>query len=249
MDPEKGVVVNAVNLDWKNLPLARMLMERYQLPIYIANDSQVAALAEFTFGISESGGNIFLIKLGRGVGAGIVIDGHLYYGDEFGAGEIGHVVVDPHGERCRCGNYGCLETKVSSRALVTRAQLNYENDPKSIVHRLVSTPEEINTGILLQAYNEGDHHIESLISTAGQTIGKALAYAVSTLNINTIVISGSLSRFGDGIRHPIEVSIQNSTLPAIARKTRVVLSELGEDIVILGAASMLLNYELGVVGE
>jgi len=247
MDPENGVVLNAVNLDWKDLPLAEILTEKYHLPIYIANDSQVAALAEFTFGSAESVESLFLIKLGRGVGSGIVIKRNLYYGDEFGAGEIGHVVENPNGDRCRCGNFGCLETLVSSRALKKRAWLLIQNDPDSIIHSLVASPEEITTGVLWQAYQKEDQIIKTLIAETGETIGKALAHTVATLNINTVVVSGSLSRFGEGIRKPIETGIRNAILPAIAQKTKVVLSSLGEEIVILGAASLLLNYELGVV--
>lgn len=247
MNPEKGVVIDAVNLDWKDLPLAEILAEKYHLPIYIANDSQAAALAEFTFGSTGNGTNLFLIKMGRGIGSGIVIKGHLYYGDDYGAGEIGHVVVTPDGERCRCGNYGCLETMVSSQALAKRAWSVTQNDPDSIIHTLISSSDEINTGVLLQAYREGDNSIKSLITETGEIVGKALAHTVATLNINTVVVAGSLSRFGDGIRKPIEESIRKAILPAIAQRTKVVLSNLGEEIVILGAASQLLNYELGVV--
>jgi glucokinase-like ROK family protein len=247
MNPEEGVVLNAVNLDWKDLPLAEILKERYHFPIYIANDSQVAALAEFTFGTGEIRESLFLIKLGRGIGSGIVIKGNLYYGDEFGAGEIGHVVVNPNGDPCRCGNFGCLETLVSSRALNRQARMLIQNAPDSIIHSLITSPEEINTDLLWQAYQKGDLLITNLIAQAGETIGKALAHTVATLNINTVVVSGSLSRFGEGIRNPIEMGIRNAVLPAIAQKTKVELSNLDEEIVILGAASLLLKNELGVV--
>jgi glucokinase-like ROK family protein len=246
MNPEKGIVINAVNLDWKDLPLAETLIERYHLPVYIANDSQVAALAEFTFGDTANGENLFLIKLGRGIGSGIVIKGSLYYGDEFGAGEIGHVVVEPDGERCRCGNHGCLETLVSTQAIKKRAGLIVLENQDGILSKLISSPDEITTEVLLQAYQKGDNQVEALINWTGETIGEALAHTVATLNINTVVVSGSLARFGGGIRNPIEESIRKALFPAIAQKTKIVISKLGADIVILGAASLLLNYELGV---
>jgi len=117
-----GVVVNAVNLDWQDLPLADLLRDRYQLPVYVLNDSQAAAMGEYTYGnnqLSES--NLIVINARHGIGAGIVINGHLFYGDGGAAGEIGHVVVVPEGGLpCRCGNFGCLETVASAQALVKR---------------------------------------------------------------------------------------------------------------------------------
>jgi hypothetical protein len=100
MDTERGIVRNAVNLDWVDLELGRLLEERYNLPVYIANDCQVAALAEFTYGSGERASNLVLIRLGRGVGAGIVLNQRMYAGDGFGAGEIGHVKVVENGDLC-----------------------------------------------------------------------------------------------------------------------------------------------------
>lgn len=106
MDPMKGIVRQAVNLDWQDLPLRSLLRKRYGLPLYVANDSQVAALAEFTFGGRNATDNLVVIKVEHGIGAGIVLNGRLFHGDAFGAGEIGHVVVTDNNLQCRCGNRG-----------------------------------------------------------------------------------------------------------------------------------------------
>ncbi|MEW5960964.1 MAG: ROK family transcriptional regulator, partial [Chloroflexota bacterium] len=112
MNPQRGLVRRAVNLDWADLPLGNLLEQRYDLPVYIANDSQVAALAEYTFGKGQNNSNLIVVKVGRGIGAGILLNGQLFYGDGFGAGEIGHIKIEEDGELCRCGNFGCLETSV-----------------------------------------------------------------------------------------------------------------------------------------
>ena len=247
MDPVKGVVLKSVNLDWDNMPLGELLEARYNLPVYIANDSQVAALAEFAFGSVEGSSNLLLVKIGRGVGSGIIINGQLYYGDNYGAGEIGHVVVIQDGERCRCGNFGCLETLVSSRAIAERAKSIARGNPESILNRFISSLDEIDTEVILRAYQAGDEEVQTIIIETGEILGRALAYTVCTLNINTVVIAGSLSRFGNGLRDPVERMVQQCVLPAIGLRTEVVISQLGEDIVVLGAASLILNHEIGVV--
>src|SRR4030066_265414 len=119
-----GVGINPVNLNWKDLPLARLLEERYHLPVYILNDSQAAAMGEYTYGKGQSSdSNLIVINARHGIGAGIIINSRLFQGDGGCAGEIGHVVVVPDGgQPCRCGNHGCLETVASTQALIKRGQ-------------------------------------------------------------------------------------------------------------------------------
>ena len=246
MDARRGVVRDAVNLDWHNLPLGDLLEERYELPVYIANDSQVAALAECTFGDSENVSNLILIKVGRGTGGGIVLNRQLYYGDGFGAGEIGHVTVVEDGELCRCGHYGCLETVTSNRAIVKRAQAIAKKDPHSTLYRLVATPEEINTDIVLQAFEAGDEALQPVIAEAGHYLGVAVANLVGALNVQRVVIAGSVARFGQALLEPTVQEVRRRSLAALANETRIEITSLGPDIVILGAAALLLTYELGL---
>jgi N-acetylglucosamine repressor len=247
MDFQQGVVRNAVNLDWQDLPLGDLLRKRYHLPIYIANDSQVAALAEYTFGDSKGIQNLVVIKVGRGVGAGIVLNGQLYFGDRFGAGEIGHVVLVEDGERCRCGHCGCLETVSSSRAVVKRACAIAEQNPGSLLCQFASTPEEINTNVVLQAFEAGEEALRPVIAEAGRYLGIAVANLVSTLNVQRIVVAGSLSRFGQPLLEPVIREMNRRALPALVGETQVEISGLGRDIVILGAAALLLAEELGLI--
>ena len=247
MDARRGVVRNAVNLDWHNLPLRDLLEERYELPVYITNDSQVAALAECTFGDSKDVSNLIVIKVGRGTGAGIVLNRQLYYGDGFGAGEIGHVaVVVEDGELCRCGHHGCLETVTSNRAIVRRAQAIAKNDPHSTLHQFVTTPDEINIDIVLQASEAGDEALQPVIAEAGHYLGIAVANLVGALNVQRIIIAGSVARFGQALLGPIRQEVRQRSLAALANETHIEITRLGPDIVILGAAALLLTHELGL---
>lgn len=246
MDSRLGIVRHAVNLDWRDLPLGDILQTRYNLPVYIANDSQVAAMGELSFGQPNEVNNLIVVKAGRGVGAGLVIDRRLFYGDDSGAGEIGHIVTQPDGRRCRCGNRGCLETVASSRALVQRAQAYFAQTPDATLGQLVSTAAEINTETLVQALAAGDETVRVLVEEAGLHLGRALAYLVGAFNVNCVVISGSMAAFGDTLIDPIRREVAGGVLPILSGNSQIEASRLGQDSVILGAAALLLAQELGL---
>lgn len=246
MDSRQGVVNRAVNLDWENLPLGDLLEARYHLPTYIANDSQVAALAEMTFGAGKNVSNLIVLKVGRGIGAGIVLQRQLYYGDSFGAGEIGHVMMVEDGELCNCGQRGCLETLASSRAMIKKAQIAAGQNPASPLNRLMTSSGQITTDILLQAHEEGDPIVHALIEEAGYYLGKAVIHLVGALNIHHIFIAGSMSRFGSCLTDPIRQQVSRGALPVLASETHIEVSTLGTDVVLLGAAALILSRELGI---
>lgn len=246
MDAERGVVITAVNLDWQDLSLADLLEGRYHLPVYIANDSQVSALAEYSFGDNEQVSNLVLVKVGRGVGAGIVQNKELYHGDGFGAGEIGHVKVDEHGGLCGCGNYGCLETKISSRAIRKKALIIAERHVDSMLAIALKNKGELHTEDILKASRDGDPYVADIIDDVSKDLAKALSFLVSILNIQRIVIAGSVSDFGEALLVPLREYLQPSALSVLTEQTEIFTSSLGENIVMLGAAAMILQNELGI---
>lgn len=247
MDAREGIVRQAVNLNWRDFPLRQRLAARFNLPIYIANDSHVAALGEYTFGNGAAVSNLVVLKVGRGVSAGIVLSGRLHYGDGSGAGEIGHVRVVENGEPCLCGHYGCLETVVSSRAIIEQAKAIALNNPKSTLHQFAPTPNAITTDVVLQAYEAGDEQIHQVITRVGQYLGIAVANLVGALNIQNILIAGSIARFGEGLLKPIREEMKCRAMTLLADNTKIGLSGLEQDIVIQGAAALLLSHELGLV--
>ena len=244
MDARRGVVRNAVNLNWRDLPLGDMLETRHRLPVYIANDSQVASLAELTFGNGQNIANLIMVKVGRGIGAGIVLDRRPFYGDDSGAGEIGHIVVESGGRLCRCGNRGCLETLASTRSLVQRAQSMWEDTRPSALRNLVASPDDITTGVLVQAVEAGDEAVRAMVAEAGAYLGQVITPLVAGLNIHHVVIAGSMARFGKALIQPIQEHVNSHSLRTLAENAHVEASQLGQDIVILGAAALLLSQEL-----
>jgi glucokinase-like ROK family protein len=247
MDPRQRMVRNAVNLDWHDLPLGSLLEERYQLPVYIANDCQVAALAECTFGCGREVSNLIVVRVGRGVGAGIVLNRNLYYGDGCGAGEIGHVVVVDGGEQCRCGHRGCLETLVSTRAIVRRARAIAGCDPRSALHGFAGEQGRIGFDAVFSAFQAGDEQVRSLVTDVACTLGKAVAGLVCALNVECVVLAGTVTRFGEALIEPIRREVRRGALAALAEETQIQITELDPNIVVLGAAALTLNHELGLV--
>lgn len=227
IDPERGVVRKAVNLGWEDLPLRTLLEDRYHKPIYLMNDSQAAALAEYAFGERRPSRHLLLIKVGRGIGAGIIIHGELFHGDGFGAGEIGQVIAsgtDPP---------QTLESLASTQAILQRAR--------------AVAGEGLTWERLVRSVRQGDPELRAVVSEAGARLGLALAHLVAAFNIHNIVISGRVSEFGDVFLRAAHQAVVGHVLPALVENTRVTYSSLGSEIVLLGCSSSILKHELRIV--
>lgn len=246
MDALNGVVRHSVNLDWHNLPLRDLLQERFALPVYVANDSQVAALGEYTFGDGPGAENLVVVKVGQGVGAGIVLNGQLFHGETFGAGEIGHVTIVENGEQCRCGNFGCLETVTSARAIIGQVRSLAASDPGSHLHQFASRPEEITIETICQAMEAGDKQVQQVIRRSGHYLGIAAANIVGLLSIRRIVIAGSVACLGQILLDAIRQEMIKRSLAVLANEVEIALSSIDSNIVILGASALVLNRELGL---
>jgi glucokinase-like ROK family protein len=247
MDPQDGIVRRAVNLDWEELPLRALLQQRVGLPVHVANDCQVAALAEFTFGEGRGLDNLALVKIEHGIGAGLILGGQLFHGDTFGAGEIGHVKVVEDGHLCRCGNLGCLETVASARAIIQQAQVTAWNDPRSLLHRFADAPALITIREVCRAAEAGDRAVLEIVTRAGRYLGVALANLVAVLSIRHIFLSGSATCFGPLLLDVCQEEMVGHSLSVVAREAEVQMSSKGPEIVILGASALILTRELGLV--
>lgn len=238
VNTNKGLVVNAVNLEWHNLPLAHLLQDRYHLPAYVLNDSQAAAMGEYNYGEGHlSDRNMVVISARHGIGAGIIINQQLFQGDGGGAGEIGHIVVVPEGgQRCRCGNYGCLETVASTQALIQQAQ-----SLAAQAGGAFPDGNKIDLEAIQQAFQAGNPQIQPLVLNTARYMGLAIAGLVETLNIQKIVVSGDMTGFGKPWLDVVQETVSRNTLSRLSGDTRVEFGQLGENCIILGASAMLVN--------
>jgi N-acetylglucosamine repressor len=244
VDARKGIVRQAVNRGWSDLPLKDLLYERYQLSVFVGNDSHVAALAEYSFGETYPLPNLVLIKVGEGIGSGIVLGGHIHHGDGFSAGEIGHLSVQRGGAVCSCGNYGCLETVSSTRALIEKTVELSQAFPQSPLAGVARNAHPIEA--LADIYLSGDPQARDLVLEAGRYLGVAVAHLVGVLNVRRVVISGDLDRFGEALLQSARQEMRLHVLPAMADETELSFSSLGEDIVLRGASALVLAQQLSL---
>jgi len=228
VNTREGIVVNAVNLEWQNLPLGKLLEKKYKLPVSILNDSQATAIGEYVYGSGhEPDKNLIVVNIIHGIGAGILINGRLFQGDGGGAGEIGHVVVQENGELCRCGKLGCLETVASARAVVQQMKMNSLDE-------------------VIMSFQNGDKKADAVIGKAGHYLGISLANLIGTLNIHQIVLTGDMTRFGDKWLDTVNTSMQTNAFSRMAEGTKLRIGNLDFRACILGASAFLLldDYSL-----
>jgi predicted NBD/HSP70 family sugar kinase len=230
-----GVVLEAPNLGWYGVDLAGRLATALDArpPTHVANDANAAVVGELSLG-GPGGRSLLLVKIGHGVGAGLVVDGHLVVGEQFAAGEIGHVVVDPRGEPCACGRRGCLETAIAA---------------PQVRRRLAEA--EAGAGGAGAGGGAGDTDSGGRAQArarraAGSKLGSALAPVVSALNLREVVLSGPLDVLDETFRRAALRAIQSRTMPAVGDNVDLRLTAFGEDDVLLGAAMLVLDRELGV---
>jgi predicted NBD/HSP70 family sugar kinase len=244
IDAANGVIRRAVNLQWHNLPLAQLLGERYGLPIYIINDNQAALLAEWLFGRYRNVSDLVMVRVGRGIGAAIMINRQLIHNQ--GAGEIGHVVVAENGERCSCGNAGCLETVASSRAIVQQARQLAAQQPGSLLAAKIDLGDELDIQTVIAAWQAGDVFLEPVLDDLAKHLGTALAHLVSLLGPVQILLSGSVTGFGEPLLARVRMAVERRSLTAQLHTPAIDLATLSTDIIMLGATALLLQHELGL---
>jgi N-acetylglucosamine repressor len=244
VDTRTGTIRWAVNLDWQDLPLGGLLTERYGLPANVANDSQAAALAEYTFGDGRRLPNLITIKVGRGIGAGLVLNGSLFQGDGFGAGEIGHVAVVDDGAACHCGRFGCLETVASSGAITARAAGLAVELGSPLAAR--SRAGELAFDDVVRAFAAGDPAARTAALEAARYLGQAIAGLIGALNISRIVLDGPVTAFGDDWLATIADEARRRSLGMLSRDTEIEFGRLAPNVVVLGASALLITRELGL---
>jgi predicted NBD/HSP70 family sugar kinase len=248
VDVTSGTIRWAVNLDWQDLPLGDRLRERYGVPAFVANDSRAAALGEYLFAGESRAPSLVAIKVGHGIGAGVVLNGELFHGDGFGAGEIGHTTVVDDGAACRCGRFGCLETVASSRAILEQVTAAARSDAGGMLAgRLrgrdgAATLDDVRAGL-----DAGDEATLAIVRSAGRYLGQSVASLIGVLNVHRVVLLGAVATLGESWLAAVRDEAWRRSLTLLAGATTIELGRTEEDVVILGASALLMTRELGLV--
>ena len=234
-DSEAGVVMRAYNLGWFNVPVCRMLHERFGIPVRLSNDANCAALAETVAGAAVGRRDMILITLGTGVGGGIIIDGKIYAGMRSMGAELGHTLLVLEGEHCTCGRDGCWEAYASATALIRQAKRAGEQHPESALHGR----EELTALDVFQAADAGDAAAQAVIDRWCVYVAAGMTDLVNSLAPEMILIGGGISRQGERILSPIREYVaehcfggREGAVPIIAA------AKLGNEAGIIGAAAL-----------
>ena len=233
IDSVKGIVRYTPHIDVNNWALAEILTEKFSVPIFIGNDVQSLALAESYFGTTQSVDDSILVRVHRGIGSGVIINQQLLMNHNQSACEVGHIQVNQLGERCHCGNFGCLENQVINVEIEKRARLLLEQGYKSKL-----TPSKCDILTICQLANQGDELAEKLIRSAGEHLGRAVAIMVNIFNPQCIVLAGELTKSPEILLDAVNNALNSQSLKQLRENLLLKCSSL-DDRSAIGAFALV----------
>jgi glucokinase len=240
IDRDRGVAIHAVNLTITDVPIRDLMRERLGLPVYVDNDANVAALAEFLYGAGRGATDVVLLTIGTGIGGGLILDGEVYRGSTGAAAELGHIVIEEDGPKCQgnCPNHGCVEALASGTAIAKAGKEAAERNPDSALGKALAEG-PIAGRTVTELALAGDEPAREVVAQAGRHLGVALCSLANIFDPDVFVIGGGVSVVGDLLLDPAREELRSRALPPMNERP-VKLAELGPDAGMIGAAAMAL---------
>ena len=236
-----GNIEYAPNLPWKGIiPLARMLQDKFKIPVRLTNDANAAAVGEMMYGAAQGMKDFIMITLGTGVGSGIVANGQLIYGHDGFAGELGHTTIIPDGRlHPGTGKRGSLESYASATGVAQSAIEILENTDRPSLLRDIPKG-ELNSKAVFEAATKGDEVAKEVFAFTGKVLGMALANFVMFSSPEAIILFGGLTKAGDLILKPTREHLEANVIEIFQNKVKILISHLKEsDAAILGASALM----------
>lgn len=234
ISPDGKTVVQAVNLDWAQMPLKEILENELGIEVTLLNDANAAALGEMWKGAAQGKANLLFVTLGTGVGGGIVLNGEVLNGCHSSGGEIGHIPVRSEENRlCGCGGRNCLETFASANGLMLSMK-------KALLLKEESWP-ELSPPIIFEKAAENHQLAQEVLAEFTDILGQALAGIMNTIDVEEVVIGGGLSEAGDQLLKPLQEKMEQYVFPQIKKHFTVEKALLGNEAGIYGAVYASLN--------
>lgn len=239
---QEGVMLEAVNIGWKNYPVRQKLQQLVDMPVFLDNDANVAAYGEQWKGAGERAQDVLCVTLGTGVGGGVIINHQIHHGAHDTAGEIGHMTVIPEGGyRCNCGKRGCLETVASATGMVRMAidRLSHEPKRQSKLRQILQQNGRIEAKDIAIAAENDDAFALEVMDRVAFYLGVTLANYALIMNPHKIVIGGGVSKAGDVLFEPLRTYFRKFALSDVTGEVEIVPAILGNDAGMIGAARLV----------
>jgi len=240
IDWNRGICLLLPNFPnkWKHIPIKEWLEEKLSLPVAVINDVRAITLAEKRFGAGKDVKSLILMAIGTGIGGGVVIDGNLYIGKDGSAGELGHIIVEPGGIKCGCGNRGCLESYASGPSIVAQALRSLVQQNDTMIRDMIKGDLNLVTPkIIADAAVAGDEIAKDIIKQSGFYIGVALSSACVVVNPEMIIIGGGVAQAGRLLFESIANSLKENLHMVPVSTIQFTETELGMDAGVIGTAT------------
>jgi glucokinase len=249
LDRERGIVIVAPNLGWRNFPLRDRIADRLNLPVTLDNDANCATVGEWWQGAARGARNVVGMTIGTGIGGGIIVDGQLFHGSSDVAGEIGHTTIDLNGRHCKCGNYGCIEAYASGPAIAVRArEVLVREETASLLPSMVGGRlEDITAETVYAASQQGDAVASEIVRDTARYLGVGIANLLNILNADVVVVAGGVTKAGDALFVPLRAEVRRRAFKPAVEAARILPGQLPGTAGVVGAVATFLMQEKGRV--
>lgn len=236
IDRKNGIIIGAPNLDCYNLNLKEILQDKFNIPVFVANDVEVATIGEQKFGAGKGCADFVCVFVGTGIGSAIVKNGHIIYGATGTAGELGHIIVDLNGRPCACGAHGCLEAYASRSAIEARIEGALKKGRKSCISEYLEEGKAITSSMIRKSIEREDELVTQCVSEASEYLSGGLASVINLINPELIILGGGLIEAVDYFYKQTIKKAKSKSLPVPAEKIRFSKTILGDYSGVIGAA-------------
>lgn len=236
IDRKNGIIIGAPNLDCYNLNLKEILQDKFNIPVFVGNDVEVATIGEQKFGAGKGCADFVCVFIGTGIGSAIVKNGHIIYGATGTAGELGHIIVDLNGRPCACGAHGCLEAYASRSAIETRIEGALKKGRKSCISEYLEEGKAITSSMIRKSIEREDELVTQCVSEASEYLSGGLASVINLINPELIILGGGLIEAVDYFYKQTIKKAKSKSLPVPAEKIRFSKTILGDYSGVIGAA-------------
>lgn len=245
---DAGMVVSPpIMPGWDRYPIRESLEKLFGCPVTLNNDAELGALGEWAYGAGRGEKNVAYIKVGSGIGAGLILNKQIYGGTTGAAGEIGHLTIDENGPLCSCGNRGCLEAFAGGNAIAKQGQLLVQSGKRTLLSELPL--EKITAHEVAEAARRGDLHAQEILRRAGTFIGIAIAGLINLFNPSIVIIGGGVAQIGDILTTPIRQAVRERAMHASEQSVRITTGMLGRRSLLIGAIVQAINVTIHNIAE